>query len=837
LLGGSKVRILRAFTILILFTVNLFAQDTLEVAWSFDGLHPAINNLFEVIKADSNRPVDRIYKLEKGGHYLLDSAITFNFHLNVVGEKPGQTLESAPAIIQLTNDSLSNTQNKMVTGNGSITLKNLWLTGSDTTGDQTNYQPIELNGQNKEYLIENCVFTQSNYALIAFTGAGNSIHFKDNVFRNLIGKPSEQQWQGRGISIWADQESVIIENNTFFNVGMTAFQFEGGAPDFLLMVHNTIVNTGWSVIQGLWWREAYFVNNLIINGFWYGITPTMRNDINFEEGEYGLFNIDNLPSAYGPEEGRRIKISNNVAWNDNTFDNYYADSISSIPFIGSIINKDFVNEYPQMQVFDTIWADPGLNTVFIESQYDKMVQNILTLRQGITPAPDYFWMLPEDEDGSVCYTCINWPLPEDFAYESDLTVYSTDVLAVGDLNWYPDDKETWENNREDFINEILRIYPDPHPRIYWQSEAEDGTIQSDASVDTVDGTLSFLMDAGYIKWEFDLEVAGQYDLDVLIDLNNRSSSGVNFFVNDNEIHDPRAWGQYVFGNDDDSIYPEFPASGLNWWRIKQEETIEFTRDGSEFLNLPEGQNSIEIRASWCNNFFGGINILEAGTENAVKMLDALDVTEYSFAEEYTGYETAPSNFRTVVLGENGGTVSWQTQIPETGYYSLFLVSKAYEESQQAQINVNRQQAISDFQIPERESFRAAISEGFLLTAGENTVSLTSQNIEIDYVYLALVKIVIGIDNETNPQNFHLSQNYPNPFNPETVISYQLSMNSVVKLTVYDIMGREIETLVNQKQSPGVYSVNFNAQHLASGIYFYRLEIEDFIQQKKMLLIK
>jgi hypothetical protein len=91
-------------------------------------------------------------------------------------------------------------------------------------------------------------------------------------------------------------------------------------------------------------------------------------------------------------------------------------------------------------------------------------------------------------------------------------------------------------------------------------------------------------------------------------------------------------------------------------------------------------------------------------------------------------------------------------------------------------------------------------------------------------------------------SFSLSQNYPNPFNPSTTINYtiasgQLAGNNLVTLKIYDILGREVKTLVNEKQSAGSYSVSFNADKLASGIYFYTLRAGNFVQTKKMILLK
>ncbi|MBS1494685.1 MAG: T9SS type A sorting domain-containing protein [Bacteroidetes bacterium] len=88
-----------------------------------------------------------------------------------------------------------------------------------------------------------------------------------------------------------------------------------------------------------------------------------------------------------------------------------------------------------------------------------------------------------------------------------------------------------------------------------------------------------------------------------------------------------------------------------------------------------------------------------------------------------------------------------------------------------------------------------------------------------------------------PDKFSLSQNYPNPFNPITKINYELPITNFVSLKVYDALGNEVQTLVNQKQNAGSYSVDFNAASLPSGIYFYKLVTEKFSETKKMILVK
>ena len=101
-------------------------------------------------------------------------------------------------------------------------------------------------------------------------------------------------------------------------------------------------------------------------------------------------------------------------------------------------------------------------------------------------------------------------------------------------------------------------------------------------------------------------------------------------------------------------------------------------------------------------------------------------------------------------------------------------------------------------------------------------------------------IVTDVDDEkvvNIPKEFILSQNYPNPFNPETAISYQLPANSFVSLKVFDTLGREVATLVNEEKPAGTYTINFNAEGLSSGVYFYKMRAGRFVQTKKLVLMK
>jgi hypothetical protein len=110
--------------------------------------------------------------------------------------------------------------------------------------------------------------------------------------------------------------------------------------------------------------------------------------------------------------------------------------------------------------------------------------------------------------------------------------------------------------------------------------------------------------------------------------------------------------------------------------------------------------------------------------------------------------------------------------------------------------------------------------------------------QYDYIVIKYSQLLElkKVSNEI-PRRFELNQNYPNPFNPTTTIKYQLPIANYVKLILYDILGREVTTLVNEKQSTGTYEVEWDASNYPSGIFFYKLEASNFVDTKKMVVIK
>ena len=124
---------------------------------------------------------------------------------------------------------------------------------------------------------------------------------------------------------------------------------------------------------------------------------------------------------------------------------------------------------------------------------------------------------------------------------------------------------------------------------------------------------------------------------------------------------------------------------------------------------------------------------------------------------------------------------------------------------------------------------------FIYTFGGYDGAASSANVWM-YKYKSLV---VGTSTQTSevPSNYLLSQNYPNPFNPVTKISYALPKSGFISLKVYDMLGKEVATLVNEQKTAGTYSVDFNASQFSSGVYFYKIVTNGFSDIKRMVLIK
>ncbi len=851
-------------------TTNVVSGDTMYVAWMQSNGTPRINALYAAVKGDTvsggaRANMKRVYVLKANGFYWeADPIVNTGFPLTIVGQPYGNTVSGDwPAVLQQVDLRADGTAaaGGLITGQHDVTIKNVYISGRTTTnGGQTFYQPCQINASNHRFLIDNCILEQSNFAIFAWTGTHNVINIINNHFRNLLESPVTQQWSGRGLSFWADQDTVIIENNTFFNIGFAAFQVENGSANYFRFNHNTLVNIGRGVMSGSgdWWQNAYFANNLIINGWWEGegqadLTASGRDP---REKYSGLFTIGILPAAYGPEQGRRIVITNTYAYLDPVFINKYGSTVQRAYFIDPVSVLDYLSQYPDhMKIQDTVWLSnlpAGLATYPLSdadwqkplrgvtgaTMADSMWGMITQIRAGKTGGTNYFY------HPTVHYSDIAWPLPENFTYtDATLMKAGTDGLPIGDLNYFPDKKTDFLNNQAAYVQAIekiagaVTIYP-----VDSSIAANSATLGGTAVVDTNKGLTYYDYNgAGSITWTFNVTTPGEYDTKWYVHETGRGTSGPVIAINGTEIHDKaHMWGQFVFDNAL-GVSAGLPNDQWIWVPITADSVGgagTWSAGDSAAFTLSAGQNTLSIKSGgWGEMYFAEVDLVVHGGTDTIKLKAPDAVTKFCTPGAVGLKWVATSGFKYVKLG-SAGTMTFNVKAAKAGNYHLRVFGQNFSGSAQAFTIKEGSTTLATASLPRKSDSTGVdiFSDAFTLTAGQHSIVVSGASANIDYIQL--ISEVTGIRSlPGQPTSFKLDQNFPNPFNPTTTIRYSLLQRGLVTLSIYNVLGQKVETLVSQVQGAGNYEVKFNASKFASGVYFYRLQAGSFNMTKKMMLVK
>jgi hypothetical protein len=259
------------------------------------------------------------------------------------------------------------------------------------------------------------------------------------------------------------------------------------------------------------------------------------------------------------------------------------------------------------------------------------------------------------------------------------------------------------------------------------------------------------------------------------------------------------------GNIDTSLYEEWAIDSLFNAR-----RIIYTYNSNDLLNS-------EISFDWADSIWINVqrNIYEYGSNSNVKTGERWVDTCWVSTEQTIDTFDINNNMlaRTMKVCSYG---NWRN-------YTMYNYN--YDE--------NNNTTKAEFLYWENNKWNSG--PGYLTLVYNNyqdTISFTGNMKSMSYLQFTGVE-----DNIQTVEKYSISQNYPNPFNPATTINYQLPKSGVVSIKVYDILGSEIKTLVNEYKQPGSYAVKFDASKLSSGVYIYRIISGNYSASKKMILIK
>ncbi len=861
-------RLLMALALSVFITSGaVYAQSNLIVEWQDPETGDVINNaLRDAILEDTDRPADRVYVLRRGGlYYNIDTIESVGFHLRVVGEEEpaaGQP-DYGPAVIQMIEE--DGGAARMFEIGGPFTLRNVWITGQGDNGTTTSYQPIQVNARNVEVVIDNSIFERSNFQIIGVTGAENSVTITNSVFRNFIN--TTQQWEGRGIAFTAGAKSVILENNTFLNIGHTILQSEARPIDYVRFVHNTMINVGRTINSGGIWKEAYFANNLGINVGWHGEDEGDFTALR-QETHTGIFTVGELPPQFGVELERKVVFVNNAFWRDPAFESWYDENgYYSQPLFNEGLRdnaapdarttRDFFDDLDNMLEENNRWqVDPNMvsyreapdvddfqeTSIALEDLVPSMIQTMETLRaDGTTPNWNDAWLWDPGRD-PTSYQAVNfvYPLPEDISYtNSELLTAGTDGLPLGNLNWNAEAKADWDANREQYLAQLHDLVEAPEIDIVASFEAENGVLEGDAEVASVEGDTWYTFSGGAaIEWTFDIETEQLYGLRFHVNVNGVDATrGVDLLVNGTGIFDARGWDQFVFP-------PE--GYGGPWDEFTELEYFDTDladRGGAfvppaEVLTLPAGENTLRIQHSWADNLqVLGVDILDAGSGDVVVELRAPEaVAEGATPSCGEGVEFCSQGFQHVAMGA-GGTVSMNVDLPGNGTYLLRLFTNG---TGTADILVDGETVVSGAVVDESGQ---VLTDDFAADQGTRnfTIANASGNFDLDWVQVLAITAT-STDRHVLPEGYALKQNYPNPFSRRTIIEYEMGQTGHALVQVFDLLGRRVATLVNADMPSGLHQIEWdgrteNGAVAASGVYFYRMQVAGAQKTRSMVVVR
>lgn len=205
-----------------------------------------------------------------------------------------------------------------------------------------------------------------------------------------------------------------------------------------------------------------------------------------------------------------------------------------------------------------------------------------------------------------------------------------------------------------------------------------------------------------------------------------------------------------------------------------------------------------------------------------------------------GPPSKPQNLQVTASSTNHPELTWEANIePDKSYYKVYKYSNSEFGWQFLGIAATPyyQDVSVSYCTPGQYCPEHTIKYRVTCIDIQSKESVPSDSVMTSVRGFAEQKIISNSSIENLPSEYSLSTNYPNPFNPVTTIKYDIIGMQDVKVTIYDILGREVKTLVNEQQQPGSYTIKWDASNVSSGVYFYQLKTKDYTNTKKMILLR
>lgn len=314
--------------------------------------------------------------------------------------------------------------------------------------------------------------------------------------------------------------------------------------------------------------------------------------------------------------------------------------------------------------------------------------------------------------------------------------------------------------------------------------------------------------------------AGASQFGVYVSTNN----GLNWTqtsLNDKDVRSLAAMGNDLYAGIDPYGVMKSTNNGVNWTQTSLNNiTVVSLNVSGSYLFAGPNSNTLRYTTNSGNNWFG------SSLSGSIQTLSSMGSYVFAGLSQYGIY----------VSSNLGNTWSHSTYDSGTVFSSTITGNTIFAGTYNGVIVSNDNGATWTRKV---EGMPANIIDSRAICIHNNFVYAYGYSSPNHYVYKRPVSELTGINqvSGTVPGEFSLSQNYPNPFNPVTNIEFSVPKSAFVKLTIFDITGRELETLLNQDMTPGTYKAEWDASKYSSGVYFYSIEAGEYRMIRKMMLVK
>lgn len=775
--------------------------------------------LNNVIAGDTTATGERAethYILRSGGIYLTNGEIENEGWPLTVEAEAGAT--ARPQIVPVVGD--GGDAVRPFTPRGDLTIRGLYITGMDDLGAVVS-RIIRVRADNARVIVENCHLDYAGQSAMRFDNENNKLYVRNSIFSNLgrMDSPDNGRtfdMRGNGV------DSVVVENNTFYNVTSRPYRSGGGFVNVLLWNHNTMVNLGQRI--GSWEEvgEFVFTNNTVING---GFLGTTRPDDGDTPG--ALMDVDSLDAGVM----QRVLISHNNFWNDPTI-------------VNQLTSLDNDNDGTTDYVMRPLYSGPAQAFVDESGTASTNISEEITFTNFLDASSPLNAMLAERDGNDDTVTdmesrdnpFVDGAIPAyDFAYAETTASFtaSQQEQPLGALTWFgleiippppppPAPINVTVNTAAaleaslaiagpgsmimigaegDYVlsapisNEhhlMLKAAPglSTRPRLTAATEIGDPMIRPRADI-MIEG--------------LELDGAGQFE--EVVRVKDDGDGDIDVVIRDSEIHSSRddedlvrldvVMGNLVL----DGVIMHNAGRRILAFRSDAAPDTVWVRN-STIYNSPD---RMRLEAAANVFIFDGVTVTDIGGS------DALDM-QVPFPEIFIRNSLFFDNSGEIDIDEGSSNVTIENT-------NVFPLTDAFSSTAEAAFNAGTGNFSED---PRFED--AANGDFSVSVAATQTVSGSSTGGQVGDPRWGTYGTVSNELGDELPTRLALHQNYPNPFNPSTTLRFDLPAAADVTVTVYDVLGRQVLALPTQALTAGfARTIAVDASALSSGMYLYRIE--------------